>query len=456
MHDSKRDVKSDHPGHNPFVPYTSLLAPLTPIIHFDHSIRGHMFGLGTTEIGLNYRLRNRLPVPTVPPVPPGAKRTPNVNFIDPEFARVVENKAHPLHEAAVEFFLHLALNHEVSAWVRSFRASKVVLDALAWHLMPSRGTQAYIACPSGANRTGRDPKIVFSPTVGSVPKRRDIVVTRNHSDLGGRNLKTTRAIQAVHTSGLGFSSPRKLVQDASSLSALEFNDSSCKPRQRRSKTLLWSAQTVLRLSAASLTRRRVSHNGQVQPEQQPDGSVVYSASNPDEGALIYAASHFGHRFLRREGRGVVVAITTRREQPMASPGSGSTSDRGTGSSSMQPQKAGAGAGGGAVMTPCSPPLSPGGGVGAGGAAGEGRMEAEEEEEETFQVLHTFPFTSDRKRSSVVVRKPGAGTRGVVVYSKGADNVIFERLDPEKNPAELVSTMKENIAEFTRDGEAGSE
>ena len=78
-----------------------------------HSIRGQMFGLGTTEIGLNYRLRNGLPVPTVPPLPPGAKETPHVNFVDPEFMRVLENKAHPLHEAAAEFYLHLALNHEV-------------------------------------------------------------------------------------------------------------------------------------------------------------------------------------------------------------------------------------------------------------------------------------------------------------------------------------------------------
>ncbi|CAN0443738.1 unnamed protein product, partial [Hapterophycus canaliculatus] len=109
-----------------------------------------------------YRLRNHLPIPTVPPLPPGAKQTPHVNFVDPEFTRVVENKAHPLHEAAVEFYLHLALNHEV------------------------------------------------------------------------------------------------------------------------------------------------------QPEQQSDGSVVYSASNPDEGALIYAASHFGHRFLRRDGKDVVVAVTRRR------------------------------------------------------------------------------------------------------------------------------------------------
>lgn len=171
--------------------------------------------------------------------------------------------------------------------------------------------------------------------------------------------------------------------------------------------------------------------------------MVYSASNPDEGALIYAASHFGHRFLRRDGRDVVVAVATRREQPAAvSPGSGGPSAPGAGPSS-------------------TPLLSPagGGGVAAGGGAAsarEGKRGGEEEEEEkTFQVLHTFPFTSDRKRSSVVVRKPGPVAGGVVVYCKGADNVVLERLDPEKNPVELVRAVKENIAEFTRDGEADS-
>lgn len=85
-----------------------------------------MFGLGTTEIGLNYRLRNQLPVPTVPPLPPGAKRTPHVNFVDPEFVRVVGNKAHPLHQAAADFYLHLALNHEVGL---SFLCNKIAFDS---------------------------------------------------------------------------------------------------------------------------------------------------------------------------------------------------------------------------------------------------------------------------------------------------------------------------------------
>ncbi|CAM9405432.1 unnamed protein product, partial [Sphacelaria rigidula] len=140
----------------------------------------------------------------------------------------------------------------------------------------------------------------------------------------------------------------------------------------------------------------------VQPERQADGQIVYSASNPDEGAFIYAAAHFGHRFLRREGKDV-----------------------------------------------------------------EGTEDAEEV---TFQILHSFAFTSDRKRSSVIVRRRrtrsegsaegggsaersggGGGGEGVVLYCKGADNVILERLDKEKNSRELVDKIKANIAEFTQDG-----
>lgn len=91
-----------------------------------------------------------------------------------------------------------------------------------------------------------------------------------------------------------------------------------------------------------------------------------------------------------------------------------------------------------------------------------------EQEVKFQVLHTFAFTSDRKRSSVVVRRrrrageelmgssngwcEESGGGGVILYCKGADNVILERVDPEKNPRKLVNKVRENIAEFTRDGE----
>lgn len=128
---------------------TCLLVLMALMVHCAHSIHGHTFGLGTTEIGLNYRLRNRLPVPTVPPLPPGAKQTPHVNFVDPEFVRVMENKAHPLHKAAVEFYLHLALNHEVSVGQRSF-VHQFVLDPLFGRMLsnsfrpltPHDGTKA--------------------------------------------------------------------------------------------------------------------------------------------------------------------------------------------------------------------------------------------------------------------------------------------------------------------------
>lgn len=106
-----------------------------------------------------------------------------------------------------------------------------------------------------------------------------------------------------------------------------------------------------------------------------------------------------------------------------------------------------------------PPLSIGSGRtdandgGGGGGGGDSPVEEDvQEDEQAFQILHTFPFTSDRKRSSVVVRKAGEGNEGVTVYCKGADNVILERLDQEKNPPDLLRAVKDNIAEFTRDGE----
>ncbi|CAM9749104.1 unnamed protein product, partial [Discosporangium mesarthrocarpum] len=76
------------------------------------SIRGRVFGLGTTEIGREYRKRNDLPVPYVPLFASGEQETPHVNFFDPELSRVLRRSSEPLHEHVRSFFLHLALNHE--------------------------------------------------------------------------------------------------------------------------------------------------------------------------------------------------------------------------------------------------------------------------------------------------------------------------------------------------------
>lgn len=208
------------------------------------------------------------------------------------------------------------------------------------------------------------------------------------------------------------------------------------------------------------------HTGQVQPERQADGQIVYSASNPDEGAFIYAAAHFGHRFLRRDGKDLVLSIP---KPSSTGAGTSTEGDKFSSSASTSSQSTigttSIGQGGGFV----------GGGIGGGGKKiplGEvPQEETEDSEEVTFQILHTFAFTSDRKRSSVIVRRRrakregsaggdgpaeisggGGGGEGVVLYCKGADNVILERLDEEKNSGELVDKIKANIADFTQDGE----
>ena len=64
----------------------------------------------------------------------------------------------------------------------------------------------------------------------------------------------------------------------------------------------------------------------------------------------------------------------------------------------------------------------------------------------FTVLNVLEFTSTRKRMSVVVRSPN-GT--ILLLTKGADSVIFSRLDPYNNP--LREVTEEHLEEFARIG-----
>jgi len=48
------------------------------------------------------------------------------------------------------------------------------------------------------------------------------------------------------------------------------------------------------------------------------------------------------------------------------------------------------------------------------------------EEWKFELLRKIEFNSDRKRMSVLIRDPNDGR--VKLYTKGADSIIFERLD----------------------------
>jgi len=71
-----------------------------------------------------------------------------------------------------------------------------------------------------------------------------------------------------------------------------------------------------------------------------------------------------------------------------------------------------------------------------------------DEVERYELLNILEFTSARKRMSIVLRKLG-GDDERLFSTKGADNVIFERLKPGGD--ELKETTSEQLAEFARDG-----
>lgn len=69
---------------------------------------------------------------------------------------------------------------------------------------------------------------------------------------------------------------------------------------------------------------------------------------------------------------------------------------------------------------------------------------------TFEVLNVLEFNSDRKRMSVIVRMPQSSTH-VVLFCKGADSVIFERLAEEGTSAELLQATSSHLEMFANDG-----
>ena len=72
-----------------------------------------------------------------------------------------------------------------------------------------------------------------------------------------------------------------------------------------------------------------------------------------------------------------------------------------------------------------------------------------EDVEQFQLLNVLEFNSTRKRMSVVVRKIGDDDKRIFLLSKGADNVIFERL--VKGGEELKKVTEEHLQEFASEG-----
>lgn len=70
-----------------------------------------------------------------------------------------------------------------------------------------------------------------------------------------------------------------------------------------------------------------------------------------------------------------------------------------------------------------------------------------EDEEEWELLSMIEFTSTRKRMSVVVRSPHDGK--LMVYCKGADTMIFERIDPNQDGD--IAKTKKILDEFACDG-----
>ncbi|KAF8582656.1 phospholipid-translocating P-type ATPase [Ramaria rubella] len=70
--------------------------------------------------------------------------------------------------------------------------------------------------------------------------------------------------------------------------------------------------------------------------------------------------------------------------------------------------------------------------------------------EEYQLMNVLDFTSARKRMSVIVRKLEPGDQRLFLLTKGADNVIFERLRKDEN-AELKATTERHLEEFANEG-----
>ncbi|CAO3627613.1 unnamed protein product [Mucor fragilis] len=67
----------------------------------------------------------------------------------------------------------------------------------------------------------------------------------------------------------------------------------------------------------------------------------------------------------------------------------------------------------------------------------------------FELLHVLEFNSDRKRMSVILRRP-APWNDIILYCKGADNVIGDRLDKEQD-GDIVDETFDDIAAFSENG-----
>ena len=66
-------------------------------------------------------------------------------------------------------------------------------------------------------------------------------------------------------------------------------------------------------------------------------------------------------------------------------------------------------------------------------------------EENYELLHILDFNNTRKRMSVIIRRHNK----IILYCKGADNVIYERLGPNQN--DIKNRTQEHLNKFAGEG-----
>ncbi|KAI9494577.1 hypothetical protein BDB00DRAFT_817387 [Zychaea mexicana] len=68
----------------------------------------------------------------------------------------------------------------------------------------------------------------------------------------------------------------------------------------------------------------------------------------------------------------------------------------------------------------------------------------------FELLNTLDFNSTRKRMSVILKRPEPWN-DIVLYCKGADNVILERLDAKTQSKDILQQTQSDVDAFSNDG-----
>jgi magnesium-transporting ATPase (P-type) len=134
-------------------------------------VAGQVFGEGITEIRRNVLRREGKPIPVEPEHPAGAKKTTNVNVIDPRLAEALKSPEHPKNKALSRFFLSLGMNNAVvpeidEKGVMTYSASS-----------PDEGALTYGAKHFGFGLSYRDPQGVELTLADDSKLRVEVLVT---------------------------------------------------------------------------------------------------------------------------------------------------------------------------------------------------------------------------------------------------------------------------------------